>query len=208
MSQITQAEYLKIKDLLNSPNVKDIMNFMVLQYSGCRDEYCNHLLSLIPSIAQSVINRKNSELYLKQKAIETVEQMIPQNKQYPFGMAGVMAYVYSQFNFRKMYLDSKETLTHKHMVTALDSLKGCSGARATVPQFKKYIDECANRDDWENDHFWMFIDNEDCKEMVRWCIANKEKWDDLDDYMKTLNEFEEFMKNKGRQKSKESNDDN
>lgn len=199
MSQITQDEYIKISDLLHSERVKDIIEFMLVQYASFKEGTCTHLLSLIPSIAQQNIKRVNSELYLKQKAIETIECMIPQDKPYPYGMAGVIAYVYSQFNFRKMYFDSKETLTSKHMVTASETLRGSPGARATIPLFKNYCDKCATRTDWEDDHFWMFVDSEDCKEMVRWCIANKEKWDDLDDYMKTLQEYSDYMKKKSEQ---------
>lgn len=57
MGKITQDEYLKISDLLHSENVKEIMEFMSVQYAGARQEYCDHLLGLIPQIAQANVKQ-------------------------------------------------------------------------------------------------------------------------------------------------------
>ena len=77
MGQVTQDEYLKISDLLHSENVKEIMQFMSVQYAGSRQEYCGHLLGLIPQIAQANVKRMADDIVLHRLAVNTLETMLP-----------------------------------------------------------------------------------------------------------------------------------
>lgn len=186
MGKITQDEYLKISDLLHSENVKEIMQFMSVQYAGYRQEYCDHLLGLIPQIAQANVKRMADDLVLHRLAVNTLETMLPPNATYPFGNTGVVSYVYAECNFKRFWDESRGDFSHKRMVTASTLLSGSPGARATLPLFREYIDKCSEDPNWESDFMWSQLDNEDCKAMVRWCIENRDKWDDMQPYLDNL----------------------
>lgn len=182
MSQITQEEYIKMSDLLHSENVHEIMKAMCIMYAGGSDHNCLKMLSMVSDIAKSGFKTKEEEVRLYQRCVETVEYMVPTNNYtYPYGMFGVLTYVYCRCNFKKAYLDSQDEFKHKSMLTLSRALQGNPGAKATLPQFVDYIEFCSNNPDWKHDDIWespILIDKENIKDMVDWCIQNREKWDD------------------------------
>ena len=199
MGMITIKEAEMASELLKSENVREIMDFMTAKYAAESATNCNHLLQRIPDIAAANIKRQESELFLRQKAVETIEFMLPSKAEWEFGPTGAVMFVYCQCNFRKMWIESRQPELHKNMLTALQAMQGHPGIRATLPQFKKYVDECReNPGGWEDSLMWDQIDNEDCKEMVRWCIANKQLWDDMDDYMQKIEAFKLNTPKRGR----------
>lgn len=183
MSQITQEEYLKISDLLHSENVHEIMKEMCYFYANDGEQNCLKLLSNISNIAKAGFDNKNKEVLLRQKCMETLEYMVPtKNYQYPYGMFGVLTYVYCRCNFKKAWQDSQDEFKHRIMLTASRAMQGNPGAKATIPQFIEYIDFCSKNPDWKNDDMInsvILIDNENIKDMIDWCIHNRDKWDDL-----------------------------
>lgn len=193
VSRITQEEYLKMSDLLHSENVHEIMKAMCIMYAGGSDHNCLKLLSMISDVAKSGFNTKEEEVRLYQKCTETLEYMVPTNNyQYPYGMFGVLTYVYCRCNFKKAYLDAQDEFKNKTMVPVRRAMQGNPGAKATIPQFIEYINFCSNNPDWKNDDIWkspLLIDNDNIKDMVEWCVNNRDKWDDYtkSDIEKQLN---------------------
>lgn len=193
MSQITQDEYIKMSDLLHSENVHEIMRAMCLMYAGGSEHNCLKLLSMISDVAKSGFKTKEEEVRLYQRCVETVEYMVPtKDYKYPYGMFGILTYVYCRFNFKKSYLDSKDEFKHRTMVSARRAMQGNPGAKATIPQFIEYIEFCSKNPDWENDDIWtspILVDKDSIKDMVEWCINNRDKWDDCtkSDVEKQLN---------------------
>ena len=115
--------------------------------------------------------------------------MIPEHAEYPYGLHGVLSFVYAQCNFKRMYEESLNPNLNKHMLTALQAMRGRPGIRAVIPQFKDYVDDCRKRENWREDMHWNQLDCEACKEMVDWCIKNPDKWDDLGDYRQKMEAF-------------------
>ena len=182
MSNITKDEFDKIQDLLHSEHVADIMTLMTTMYASYSNDTCNHLLSLIAKLSTANIKRMEDDLALKQKAVETLEYMLPAGMTYPFGKSGAIAFVYSQMNFHKMWLNSQKEFTHSHMVTAAQFLRSSPGARATLPIFRQYIDECSTNPNWKDDVMFTQFQTADLIDMIEWCITNRDKWDDMEDY--------------------------
>lgn len=200
MSNITKDEFEKIQDLLHSEHVTDIMTCITTIYASYSNDTCNHLLSLIAKLSTANIKRMEDDLALKQKAVETLEYMLPAGMTYPFGKAGAIAFVYSQMNFHKMWLNSRKEFTHTNMVTAAQFLRSSPGARATLPIFRQYIDECSANSNWKDDVILNQFQNSDLIDMIEWCIANRDKWDDMQEYLdqqKMLNQCQyTHIKNK------------
>lgn len=188
MSQITQEEYIKISDLLHSDNVHEIMTTINICYAGTSSENCSRLLTMISEISKAALRKKDKEVLLNRKCVETLEYMVPNNYKYPYGMYGVLTYVYCRCNFKQSYLDSKDESSHKLMVKARRAMQGNPGAKAVLPQFIDYIEFCSKNPDWKNDSIWGMLESE-VKDMTEWCIQNRDKWDDYtkSDIEKQLN---------------------
>ena len=92
MISIKEAEMAS--ELLKSENVREIMDFMTAKYAAESAINCNHLLQRIPDIAAANIKRQESELFLRQKAVETIEFMLPSKAEWEFGPTGAVMFVY------------------------------------------------------------------------------------------------------------------
>ena len=178
-----------MNDLLQSENVHEIMRTMALNYASGSVDKCNKLLALIPNIAAANMKRMTDDMVLCQQAVNVLEYMIPEHAEYPYGLHGVLSFVYAQCNFKRMYEESLNPNLNKHMLTALQAMRGRPGIRAVIPQFKDYVDDCRKRENWREDMHWNQLDCEACKEMVDWCIKNPDKWDDLGDYRQKMEAF-------------------
>lgn len=176
--QLTQEEIEKMGDLLKSRNSPKIMYIMMRNFAGVSDENVKFLMKTIPDLAETVIDRANSRVIMKQKAIETLEAVMPaKGKPYPYGMFGVLTFILAQCNFQELYDPD-----HTYICLASRHMTGSPSNRMMIPQFRKFLDKGEAL--WE-DHAWMMLDQcgygDECRNMVRWCLDNREKWDDITD---------------------------
>lgn len=178
-----------INDLLHSESVHEIMELMAVQYAADGVDKNNRLIALIPKIVAVNTRRLADDMVLCQQAVNIIEYMIPERAEYPYGLTGVISFVYAQCNFKRMWEESRNPNLHKHMLTALQAMRGRPGIRAVIPQFKDYVDDCRRRENWRDDMCWNQLDCQACQDMVEWCIKNPDKWDDLGDYRQKMEAF-------------------
>ena len=176
--QLTQEEIEQMGSLLKSKNSPKIMYVMMRNFAGISDENTQFLMKTIPDLANVVIDRANARVTMKQKAIETLEAVMPaKGKPYPYGMFGVLTFILAQCNFMALYdpENAWRCLASRHMT-------GSPSNRMMIPVFREFVDQGEAL--WE-DHAWMMLDQcgygEQCRSMVRWCLDNREKWDDIRD---------------------------
>jgi len=172
--QLTAEELEAMGYLLRSGNSPKIMFFMMRKFAAKSHENFKFLVSTISSLANTVIDRADAEVCMKQKAIETIEAVLPQKeKEWPYGMFGVLTYMVAQCNFMKMHEDGNECIASRYM-------RGSPANRMMIPPFCRFVN--LGEKAWD-DHAWIMLDQcgygEDCRELVRWCQENKELWNDI-----------------------------
>lgn len=177
--QLTQEEKDMMAELLRSDNAPKILYTMMRIFAAQSDDNVKFILNTITEIASTTIDRANTAVLKKEKVIETLNVMLPPNlKKYPFGNAGVLTYVLAQCNFKELYdpENASRSLASRYMI-------GSPAGRIIIPQFKEFIDR--GEDLW-NDDAWLCIEllgyDDECRDMVRWCLDNREKWDDVASY--------------------------
>ena len=177
--QITQEEKDMMAELLSSPNAPKIMYFMMRTFAAQSDENLKFVMNTIPELANTAIDRANVSVLKKQKVIESLEVILPPNlKRYPYGNAGVLTYIVSQCNFKELY-DPE----HAYLALASRYMTGSPAGRIMIQQFKELLDK--GEELWK-DPAWLCIDligyGDECREMIRWCLDNRDKWDDVDSF--------------------------
>jgi hypothetical protein len=178
-SQLTQEEVGMMSELLRSDNAPKILFLMMRTFASRSDENVKFLMSTISELANATIDRANTSVLKKQKTIETLEAIIPPNMdEYPYGYAGALIYVMSQCNFKDLY-DPE----HPYLALASRYMIGSPVGRLMIPKFKEFIDL---GDELWKDGAWLCIDllgfGDECRELVKWCIGNRGKWDDAATY--------------------------
>ena len=148
---------------------------MMRRFATESHENVKFLFSTITSLADTVIDRADAEVCMKQKAIETIEAVLPaKEKEWPYGMFGVLTYIVAQCNFMKLHEEDKFCIASRLM-------RGSPANRMMIPPFCRFVD--SGEAAWK-DHAWIMLDQcgygEDCRELVRWCQENRELWNDLD----------------------------
>ncbi len=166
-------------ELLRSGNAPKILFLMMRTFASRSDENVKFLMKTITELANTTIDRANTAVLKKQKVIESMEAIMPPSlTKYPYGNAGVLTYILSQCNFKDLYNPEQPylALASRHMT-------GSPMGRMMIPQFKELLDK---GDALWKDSAWLCIDlmgyGDECRDMVQWCLDNREKWDDIDDF--------------------------
>lgn len=173
--ELTQDEVEKMDSLLNSGASPKIMLLMLKMFAAKDDENAKFLLSTITEIANAVIDRANATVCMKNKVIETVGFVAEPLKRYPHGPFGMLTYILSECNFKELYEKDPAFSSTRRLMT------GSRLGRMMIPLFREFIDlgEAA----WK-DFVWTNLDicgyGDRCRELVRWCMENRDKWDDGD----------------------------
>lgn len=177
--QLTQEEVGMMSELLRSDNAPKILFLMTRTFASRTDENVKFLMKTITELANTTIDRANTAVLKKQKVIETMEVIMPPGLQrYPYGNVGVLTYILAQCNFKELY-DPE----HPYLALASRYMHGSPAGRMMVPQFKELLDR--GEDLWK-DSAWLLLDQlgygDECRDLVRWCLDNREKWDDIADF--------------------------
>lgn len=166
-------------ELLRSENTPKIIFTMMRTFASRSDENVKFLVSTITELANATIDRANTAVLKKQKVIESMEAIIPPSMtRYPYGNVAVLTYVMSQCNFKDLYDPERPylALASRHMT-------GSPMGRMMIPQFKELLDM---GDAIWTDSAWLCIDlmgyGDECRDLVRWCLENRAKWDDVEDF--------------------------
>lgn len=177
--QLTQEETDKMAELLGSDNVPKILFLMMRSFASRSDENVKFLMKTITELANTTIDRANTAVLKKQKVIESMEAIMPPGlDRYPYGNVGVLTYILSQCNFKELYNPEQPylALASRHMT-------GSPMGRMMIPQFKELLDK---GDALWKDSAWLCIDlmgyGDECRDLVQWCLDNREKWDDIDNF--------------------------
>ena len=172
--QLSKDELVMMSKLLESKSLPKIMYMMLKGFAKISDENTQFALKTIPEIANAVIDRAKAEVCKKQQTIRTMESVMPSLKEYPYGMFGVLTYVLSECNFKEIY--EKEPM----FCRASRLLTGSPAAKMMLPKFREFI---ASGDQLWEDHAWGQLDvcgyGNECRDLVKWCIANRSVWDDM-----------------------------
>ena len=177
--QLTQEEVDMMAELLRSGNAPKILLLMMRSFASSSDENVKFLMKTITELANATIDRANTAVLKKQKVIESMEAIMPPGlARYPYGNVGVLTYILSQCNFKELYNPEQAylALASRHMT-------GSPMGRMMIPQFKELLDK---GDALWKDSAWLCIDlmgyGDECRDMVQWCLDNREKWDDIDNF--------------------------
>ena len=175
--QLTQEEVDMMAELLRSGNAPKILFLMMRTFAARSDENVKFLMSTITELANTTIDRANAAVLKKQKVIESIEAIIPPSMtRYPYGNVAVLTYVMSQCNFKELYDPERP-----YLALASRYMTGSPMGRMMIPQFKELLDK---GDDLWKDSAWPCIDligyGDECRDLVRWCLENRDKWDDVD----------------------------
>ena len=166
-------------ELLRSGNAPKILFLMMRSFASRSDENVKFLMKTITELANATIDRANTAVLKKQKVIESMEAIMPPGlARYPYGNVGVLTYILSQCNFKELYNPEQAylALASRHMT-------GSPMGRMMIPQFKELLDK---GDALWKDSAWLCIDlmgyGDECRDLVQWCLDNREKWDDIDNF--------------------------
>lgn len=166
-------------ELLRSGNAPKILLLMMRSFASSSDENVKFLMKTITELANATIDRANTAVLKKQKVIESMEAIMPPGlARYPYGNVGVLTYILSQCNFKELYNPEQAylALASRHMT-------GSPMGRMMIPQFKELLDK---GDALWKDSAWLCIDlmgyGDECRDLVQWCLDNREKWDDIDNF--------------------------
>ena len=177
--QLTQDEVDMMAELLRSGNAPKILLLMMRSFASSSDENVKFLMKTITELANATIDRANTAVLKKQKVIESMEAIMPPGlARYPYGNVGVLTYILSQCNFKELYNPEQAylALASRHMT-------GSPMGRMMIPQFKELLDK---GDALWKDSAWLCIDlmgyGDECRDLVQWCLDNREKWDDIDNF--------------------------